>query len=251
MSYQITSQQNERIKRLVRLRDRRHRNSEGVFVVEGSRLFKRAVESGLHPLEVYASTPVEGHETTTVAPEVLDKASYRSKSEGVIAVFEQWSLGLDNIADRSLVLVTEDIEKPGNVGAMLRTAAAAGASGVVAVGEPVDVFNPNALRASTGAIFSVPMAAGSWDEIGSWLTRTQLIATSPEATAAIWDVDMTGPTAIAVGAEDVGLSDRAFELATQTVTIPQADGATDSLNASVAAGIALFEGVRQRSRSPE
>ena len=247
MSFQITSSQNERIKRLVRLRDRKHRDAEGVFTVEGARLFERAVSSGIQPLETYATRAVDGYETTTVSPDVLDKASYRTKSEGLIAVFAQWSLQLSNITDRSLVLVTEDIEKPGNLGAMLRTAAAAGVSGVVAVGVYVDPFNPNALRASTGAVFTVPMAAATWDELEGWLSGTQLIATSPDADTSVWEADMTGPVAIAIGAEDVGLSDRALSLATTSVVIPQAVGSTDSLNASVAAGVVLFEAVRQRT----
>lgn len=249
MSYDITSPSNDRIKWLVRLRDRRHRDAEGVFVVEGERLYRRALSAGLDPLITFVSTPTATvGEPVSVAPEVLDKASYRTRSEGLIGVFPQFEVGLDRIELGSdpLTLVVENIEKPGNLGAMLRTAAAAGADAVVAVGGAVDPFNPNVSRSSTGAVFSVPIAVTTWDQLAPWLEGMKVVATSPDAAASIWDTDLSGPTAVLIGAEDEGLSERALSAASITVSIPQEKGTTDSLNASVAAGIVLFEAVRQR-----
>lgn len=253
MAPDITSPTNERIKWLVRLRERRNRDAEGVFVVEGSRLYDRAIEAGLRPQITFTSTAgyadFDG-EVITVEPAVLDKASYRSRSEGLIAVFPQNEIGLDRIdvQPSPLILIAENIEKPGNLGAMMRTAAAAGADALLAVGRTVDPFNPNAIRASTGASFSMPWAVCMWDEAGLWLTEREieLVAASPEGGVPLWQADLTGPVAIVIGAEDAGLSPEAEAAAGQLVAIPQT-GAVDSLNASVAAALVLFEAVRQRA----
>lgn len=249
VSYDITSPSNDRIKWLVRLRDRRHRDAERVFVVEGRRLYGRAIESGLTPIVTFVSDDFDTTgETISVLPDVIDKASYRSRAEGLIGVFPQFEVDLGRIVLGSdpLVLMVENIEKPGNLGAMLRTAVAAGTDAVVAVGGSVDPFNPNVLRSSTGAIFSMPFAMTSWEQLGPWLEAMKVVATSPDATSSIWETDMSGPTALLIGAEHEGLSEEALSTASVTVTIPQATGTTDSLNASVAAGIVLFEAVRQR-----
>jgi RNA methyltransferase, TrmH family len=251
VSYDITSPSNDRIKWLVRLRERRNRDAEGLFVVEGERLYTRAVESGLTPSITFVSGDVVTvGETVSVAPDVLDKASYRSRSDTMIGVFPQFELSLSRIelGGDPLVLVVENIEKPGNLGAMLRTASVAGADGVVAVGDTVDPFNPNVLRSSTGALFSTPLAMTMWDELEPWLADRGMtvVATAPDATESLFEVDLTRPTAVLIGAEDEGLSKRALEVASVTVSIPQTKGTTDSLNASVAAGIVLFEAVRQR-----
>lgn len=249
MSFDITSPQNERIKWLVRLRDRKHRDAEGVFVAEGERLYSRALAAGLEPATTFVSESSDAvGDVVTVSPDVLDKASYRNRSQGIIGVFPQFETGLDRITQRSLLLAVEGVEKPGNLGAMLRTAAAAGVDGVIAVGPSVDPFNPNVLRSSTGAVFSVPMAVSDWQEFGPWLGDLDVVATSPDASDSIWDVDLAAPSAILIGAEDIGLSQRALSIATRSVRIPQARGETDSLNASVTAGVVLFEAVRQRTR---
>jgi TrmH family RNA methyltransferase len=253
MAPDITSPANERIKWLVRLRERRHRDAEGVFVVEGPRLYHRALDAGLTPAFTFVTETWDGAEgeVITVASDVLDRASYRQTSEGVIAVFPQFATGLSLLAVSAtpLVLVAEDIEKPGNLGAMMRTASAAGADAVVVVGGTVDPFNPNAVRASTGALFSVPLAVTSWDELGPWLSERGIVvlALDPKATTTIWDTDLSGPVAVVIGAEATGLSERATDLAQRRLSIPQADDGVDSLNASVAAAVVMFEAVRQRS----
>jgi len=251
VSYDISSPSNDRIKSLVRLRDRKSRNADGVFIVEGERLYRRALDAGMEPTITYVSGTHETvGPTVTVAPEVLDKASYRHRSEGIIAVFPQFGTELGDLelsVDMPLLLVVEGIEKPGNLGAMLRSSAAAGVNGVVAIGS-VDVFNPNAIRSSTGALFDVPVAVSSWDETGPWLTENgiDVVAASPDGRVALWDSDLKGALAIVIGAEDAGLSEQAAALARELVVIPQADGGVDSLNASVAAAVLLFETVRQR-----
>ncbi|MFV1961179.1 MAG: TrmH family RNA methyltransferase, partial [Acidimicrobiia bacterium] len=172
------------------------------------------------------------------------------QSEGVIAVFEQLPVRLDQIDtnDTPLILAAESIEKPGNLGAMLRTADASGANGFVAVGETADVFNPNAIRASTGALFSVPVAVCSLDDFGPWLREKsiQLVAASPDSPDTLWDTDMTGASALMVGTEDKGLSESARERSDRLVMIPMS-GSSDSLNTSVSLALLAFEAVRQRT----
>ena len=253
MAPDITSLANERIKWLVRLKERRHRDHEDVFVVEGPRLYARALRAGLVPRVTFVPDAgvVTVGETVTVDPAVLDRASYRDRSEGLIAVFPQVATGLERIelATSPLILIAEDIEKPGNLGAMMRTAAAAGADGLITVGSTVDPFNPNTVRSSTGALFDLDLAVSSWDETGPWIEEHGLdvLGASPYGEAPLWSVDLTGPVALVIGAEDTGLSDRATAMATQIVVIPQSEAAVDSLNASVAAAVLLFEAVRQRT----
>lgn len=253
MSYDITSPSNERIKWLVRLRERKHRDSEGVFVVEGERIYGRAIATGLEPVITFVSADVRTvGETVRVAPEALDKASYRSRSQGVIAVFPQLSTALGDIelSSEPLILVAEDIEKPGNLGAMMRTAAAAGADALVTVGRTVDPFNPNAVRSSTGALLTLPLAVSSWGDVEPWLTEhgISVVAGAPEGGVPLWEASLLGSVAIVIGAEDAGLSENATSVADQLVAIPQAEAGVDSLNASVAAAVMLFEAVRQRTR---
>lgn len=249
----IVSPSNDRIKWLIRLRDRRHRDSEGVFVVEGERLYRRALEAGLDPLITFVAADIvleTTGPTLTVSPEVLDKASYRQRSQGVVAVFHQIETGLADleVGEDPLILVAENIEKPGNLGAMLRTAGAAGVDALIAVGEGVDAHNPNVVRASTGALFTLPLAVTGWDELAPWLDRNgiRLVSASPDATETIWETSLTGSLALAVGAEAEGLSERARATADVHVLIPQTMGGVDSLNVSVAAAILLFEARRQR-----
>lgn len=249
----ITSPANDRIKWLTRLRDRRHRDAEGLFVIEGERLYRRALEAGLVPEVTFVADPTvveDVGKVITVDPGVLDRASYRRESQGVIGVFPQLNTNLDRLrlADPPLILIAENVEKPGNLGAMLRTAAAAGADALITVGETLDAHNPNVVRASTGALFNVPLAMSNWDELAPWLEDNdiRLVCAAPDASEPVWEARLIGPLALVVGAEDWGLSDRALALADRTVLIPQDTGIVDSLNVSVAAAILLFEARRQR-----
>jgi TrmH family RNA methyltransferase len=257
VSADITSPANDRIKWLVRLRsDRRRRDAEGVFIVEGERLYRRALEAGLYPALTFVSTDSNVGtvgETLTVSPVALDKASYRQRSQDLIGVFPQIETRLDHLTlpDDPLLLIAEDIEKPGNLGAMLRTAGAAGADALIAVGGNVDVHNPNLVRASTGSLFTTSLAITAWDGLGPWLDDggIDVVAAFPEAGDTLWEADLSGPLALVVGAEDAGLSSTALEIADRSVRIPQETGTVDSLNVSVAAGVLLFEARRQRLTS--
>lgn len=250
--FDITSTSNPRIKRLVGLRDRGPRDEEGVFVVEGPRQLERAIAAGLDPLEVYldGTYPYSGPgQVATVDPETLARASYRSRSQGVLAVLPQFAVDLDPIpiASHPLVLVAEAIEKPGNLGAMLRTSDATRADLFVAVGAGVDPFNPNVVRASQGALFTVPLAVTDLDGLGAWLGEHEIdaVAADPSSRTPYWELDLTGRVAIVVGAEADGLSDGARQLARKTASIPMG-GAGDSLNASVSLALFAYEALRQR-----
>lgn len=252
--YDLSSPSNEKIKRLVNLRERKHRDAEGVFIVEGVRLFSRAIVSGLEPVEVYydpGRVDAGSHAgAVSTSPQALEKASYRSTSEGLIALFKQFDLSLESLQlpDSPLIMIGEGIEKPGNLGAMLRTADAVGAAAFVAVDSRIDPFNPNAVRASTGALFTVPLASARIASVDAWLKRSgvKLVAASPDAETDIWDADLTGPVALLVGSEADGLSAGAIEAADTLVRIPMG-GAVDSLNSSVAFAVLAYETVRQRS----
>lgn len=250
--FDITSAANERIKRLVRLRDRRHRDEEQVFIVEGQRLLDRALAAGLEPYEVYLDGSV-GYsgpgDVVMVEPDALARASYRNRSQGVIAVIPHFPTDLSAITMPSpaLALMAESIEKPGNLGAMLRTADAVGADVMIAIGDGVDPFNPNVVRASIGALFTVPLEVTTLAPLARWLAERGLtvVAASPDAPPLYWDADLSGAVAILVGSEAFGLSDDALGMAAETVRIPMSGG-SDSLNASVSLALLAYEARRQR-----
>jgi TrmH family RNA methyltransferase len=255
----IESTTNSRIKALVRLRKRRERDSTGLFLVEGERELESALRAHevldlyvceelltAHGARVYeqirsdASIPI-----TSVSGPVLAKISLRGNPSGFVAVLRQWDAPLSAIpADDALVLVVESIEKPGNLGGMIRSANAAGASVVVA-DATTDLFNSNVIRASMGTLFTTPVAVASTTETLAWLEENDItvFATTPAAVTAHSDVDLTRPCALVVGSESTGLTD--VWLGRERILIPMA-GTVDSLNASVSAGIVLFEAVRQR-----
>lgn len=177
-----------------------------------------------------------------VSARVLRHMSYRAEPEGVLAVVEAPERELP--ANATLVLVAVGVEKPGNLGAMARSADAAGADALLVADGVFDPWNPNAIRASTGAVFTLPILPTTRDEAQALpLRRVAAVVGAPQLYT---DVDLRSPTALLVGAEDEGLSDEWREAADLTVSIPMAGRATDSLNASVAAAILLFETVRQR-----
>ncbi len=251
----ITSAANPRIKALVGLRDRGARDSQGLFVVEGPRLLDRAVDAGHRPVEVFYDPnrfdPGRLSESALIAcsSEVLSRASYRASDEGVIAVFRQFDLGLSGLSLEAvpMVLVAEGIEKPGNLGAILRTADAVGADAVIVVDPEIDPFNPNVVRSSTGALFTVPIAVAGFDDVVEWLRGAgiRLIGADPTTDRDLWSVDLRVPCALLIGSEHGGLTDRAREAVDVLVSIPMR-GATDSLNASVTMALLAYEALRQR-----
>ena len=275
--HEITSVQNPRAKAAAKLLDHRGRRKAGLFIAEGRRAVDRAHAAGLVFREVWVCPSMLSpdaeqakYEVQALArrhadawlgqasPAVFRKLAYVRDPEGVLAVCEPpaWDAGLLSQVDESTMdLVAVGTEKPGNLGAMVRTADAAGCRAVVAAGTPVDVVNPNAVRSSTGAVFTVPTLSLTEEQVIETFRGSghRVIAAYPEADDAISHsaVDYTGPIAIAVGPEDRGLGPAWRDLARSTggcvVRIPMRGRAADSLNASVAAAVLLYEADRQRA----
>jgi len=263
---EIVSPTNPRIKAVVRLRDRAERDTTGRFVIEGYRELARATAAGVR-IETLLVCPdlylgdnepdladrirAAGAEVLDVSEAAFRKASYRDRPEGLLAVAERFATDLDRIplTGAPLLLVAEGIEKPGNLGTMLRTADAAGATGVIVADPTTDPFNPNVVRASLGTLFTVPLAVSSSAAVIAHLRASgvRLLAATPAGAIAHFAADMTGPVALVIGSEQYGLTPLWLDAADQAVVIPM-PGSVDSLNAAMAAGILLFEAVRQRAR---
>jgi TrmH family RNA methyltransferase len=259
----ITSPQNERVKDLVRLRDRRHRDRSGTFPVEGARETARALDAGVELREAYVCPGLLQRDARAVVGRLEDaglpivelaepafrKASYREAPDGILVVASAWSHRLEDLelADEPLLLVIDGLEKPGNVGALLRTADAAGATAVFLTGAGTDVFNPNVIRASMGSVFARPVVPAAVPDLAAWLAARSIrvLATSPGAERAFWDADLRGPTAIVVGSEHRGLEADWLSAADLRVRIPMR-GMADSLNVATAGALLLYEALRQR-----
>ncbi len=265
MAEPIKSLQNTRIKGLVRLRNRRERDQTERFLIEGYRELRRAVDHrvaietlfvcedlflGSNEPRLIDDARALGAEVVDVGTDAFAKVSYRDRPEGMIAVARQFETGLASLppADDPLYLVVESIEKPGNLGTMLRTADAAGVTGVIVTDPTTDPFNPNVVRASLGCLFTVPLAVASTGDALAWLAKSHVrtVATTPDTPTLLWEADLSGPVAIVVGSEQYGLSSEWLDGADERVRIPMG-GEADSLNAAMAAGVALFEAVRQRT----
>ncbi|HEX2367641.1 MAG TPA: TrmH family RNA methyltransferase [Acidimicrobiia bacterium] len=259
----ITSLRNPAVQHLVRLRERRHRDRSGTFLVEGVLEVDRALQAGAaveqlvigvgqlgsedRPLSVSEALG-QGVPLLELGDAAFRKVSYRQNSDGLLAVVRRFPTGPERLVPPApaLLLVAESIEKPGNLGAMLRAADAAGAGGVAVADPTTDVFNPNVVRASRGALFTVPLAVGDSKAVRDRLADLEIapVALDPAADKLLWEIDLTGPVALVVGSEHAGLS--AVWGDSQSARLPMA-GTVDSLNAATTAGIALFEAVRQRS----
>lgn len=268
----ISSLQNARVKQVVKLRTRRHRDAERLTAVEGVREIRQALDRGMVPIEAFycpqIADPAEtadslrrleqlaaGGDTTLleVTPDVYAKIAYRGDSGGLLLIVAYWPCRLDDLPQPTapFFAVVENVEKPGNFGALLRTADAAGVDGVIACTRAgsagTDIFNPNVIRASLGAVFTVPVAVATTDETISWLNRrgVQIVAATPIATTRYTAVDMRGGTAVVVGSEADGLTSPWLKAAHRQVVIPM-QGSVDSLNLSVSIALLLYEVVRQR-----
>ncbi len=246
----IQSPANDRIKRLVRLRDRRARDREQVFVAEGEAL-NRALQAGLAPREIYGpvdTTLAEARAIYRASGPALQKASYRSDPRAVIGVFEQENVTLDQIelGTKPFVIIADELEKPGNVGAILRTAAALGVD-LVIVPRAFDLYNPNVLRSSLGALFLVPIAKADLTDALPWLEARDVstVVAHPEGGSHPWEVNLTNGVALIIGGEHSGLSEQARSGADHVISVPMTRG-VDSLNASVTAAVLVYEVLRQR-----
>jgi len=260
----LTSLANPRIKAALGLRERRDRDRTGRTLVDGAREVRRAIDAGAVVEEAFICEPLLGgadarvaldrlrrHPTTieSVSETVFARLAFGDRAEGIVAVVRIPSLDLARLVlpAEPLVIVIEGVEKPGNVGAILRSVDGAGADALVAADARTDLFNPNAIRASAGTIFGVPLAAASTIEVQAWLREQglRIVTARVDAERVYTDADLTGPLAIALGAEAEGLSTAWAGPGFEAVRLPML-GVADSLNISVSSAILLYEARRQR-----
>lgn len=258
----ITSTQNQKVKDLIKLRDSKGRREQNRFSVEGAREIARALDSGFKPTELWFSRDVLSQQSRSiinspremdlieVSQNVFSKLAVREDKDGIIAVFDLQRRRIEDFSvegDKALLLVIQGLEKPGNFGAMLRTADGLGVTAVVVLDSTSDIWNPLAIRSSLGTIFSMPVYESSSEEFFKF-TKSQGFTTyaarlDPHAKS-IFSTKFQPKAAILMGAEDKGLTDFWGEHADISVMIPMC-GIADSLNVSVAASLILFEAKRQ------
>ena len=266
MLQSITSAQNPKIKDFLALQEKsRLRREKGRFVVEGRRELLHCLEAGFSPRTIFVCEEIlgvgemeavlgaagEGCTVFSVSANVYDRMAYRSGTEGVTAIMQARNLRLEELRFRNeepLIVVVEAVEKPGNLGAILRSADAAGADAVIVCDPLTDLYNPNLIRASIGAVFSVPVVAASSAETIEWLRSRGVTIYTAQLQDSSWyyDCDMKKATAIVMGTEATGLTGIWREAANRHIRIPML-GKLDSLNVSVSAAVLLFEAVRQRN----
>ena len=262
---EITSPANARVKDVVRLRQRSHRDEHAQMLIEGYREISRALDNG-HPLQefFYCETHFQGVNNIALLerareagaklikcfPSAFDKMAYRDRPDGLLALAPPVHYTLDQIPVREcpFIVVAEAIEKPGNLGTILRSADAAGVDAVIVCDRCTDINNPNVVRASVGTLFSMPVVETTTEAALAWLRehRIQTVAATPHTETMYSDADLKKPTAIVVGTEQYGLSTQWMEQADVNVRIPML-GQADSLNVASATTILLYEVVRQRS----
>lgn len=257
MNRQINSSANPKVKWLKSLHKNSTRKEEGVFVVEGVKEIAAALDGGYEPHSFFICPELYGENIPeaiasnffSLSKDVFEKVSYRSGSDGMLAVFvaKQKSLDQLNFADNPFFIIVEAVEKPGNLGAIVRTADGVGADGVIICSEKTDLFNPNVIRSSVGTIFSKQVISASNEAVYDFLQNHEITpfgAIIAEDSQAYFQADFTRPTAIILGTEHDGLSDFWQQRATPLV-IPML-GSNDSLNVSAATAIMSYEVLRQR-----
>lgn len=264
MTVTISSLQNPRVKAAVRLRERRHRVASGEMLVEGYHELALACAAGVRPLELFlapellqpgeAGLLAELHQAGVpiieVTPTIMAKLAYREHPDAWLAVaaIPTRTLADLTLGPQPLLVIAEAVEKPGNLGAILRSADAAGADAVIVCDSATDLYNPNVVRASKGTLFQLPVVAASSADTFAWLAERHvtIVAATPAATTSYWQADLQQGVAIAVGTEKEGLSQRWLERAEVKVAIPMC-GRANSLNVAQAATLLLYEALRQRA----
>lgn len=261
----ITSLQNPRIKNTIKLRDRRHREKQRRILIDGLRELERAIDAGVSLVEAFVYLPAcetpdaqrilaklaqRGVEVVEVNAPVFEKLAFGQRVEGILGVAQTPRAALDEVKlpANPLIAVLEGVEKPGNVGAVSRTADGAGLSALVVAGPRTDLYNPNAIRASLGALFTLPVAAASVEDTLAWLRRQNLaiLAARVDGSVPYTEVDYRRPTAIVLGSEAEGLTDAWSGPEIQAIRLPML-GVADSLNVSATAAVLFYEALRQRS----
>jgi TrmH family RNA methyltransferase len=262
----LTSTANSRVKAVAKLRDRRERERTGLTIVDGAREVRRALEAGAAVDEAFVCTPLlQGEDARaaldalearslpvrTTTETVFEKLAFGDRAEGILAVVRVPSTSLTDLSLPAdpLVVVLEAVEKPGNLGAALRSVDGAGADALIVASGRTDPFNPNVIRASAGTVFSVPLATAEADEVIAWLRERgiRIVAAQVGAPVAYTDADLRGPLAIALGSEADGLTAAWGGGDIAAVSVPM-HGSADSLNVSVTAAVLLYEARRQRGR---
>jgi TrmH family RNA methyltransferase len=260
----ITSTANPKIRAAARLRRRTERDRTGLMLIEGAREILAALRGGITVGELFVCerfadggderkllSELDGSPVvlTPVGSKAFNKIAYRESTGGVIAVATRQDRPLDLLPedDMPLLLVVDGVEKPGNLGAVFRSADGAGVTGIIVSDPEVELSNPNVIRASIGTVFEVPSAVAAAGDVIRWLKERgiSIITTSPQGNRPYTDVDMTGATAIVLGSEDTGVSDDWLDASDLVVRIPM-HGSADSLNVSAAATIMIYEAARQR-----
>lgn len=260
----ITSRQNARVKLTAKLRHRRQRDRQGRFLIDGCREIGRALDAAVEPLEAFICPPLcnttaamrlvdrleqTTAEVATVTPEVYEKLCFGDRRDGmvVVAASPQRTLAAFRLPEHPLVVVIQGVEKPGNVGAVIRSADGAGVDGVMVADPRTDLWNPNAIRASLGAIFSVNLCVADSSAICSWLIGEgiPIVAARPDATLPYDRYDFRPGAAIALGSEAAGLTDQWRGDQITPISLPMR-GIADSLNVSASAAVLLYEAARQR-----
>lgn len=266
----ITSAQNQKIRTLLELQEKsKVRRKEGLFVVEGRRELLHCIEAGYEPFTLFICRDILSDrdldeilgaieenfcgmmcQIIEIPQHLYDKVAYRGGTEGVIAEMRCKSLSLESLKlkESPLVVILESVEKPGNLGAVLRSADASGVDAVIVCDPLTDMYNPNLIRSSIGAIFTVPVATATSEETIAWLKAEGIKIYTAQLQDSEWyyDTDMKGGTAIVMGTEATGLTDVWRKAADAHIKIPML-GRLDSLNVSVSAAILMFEAVRQRN----
>lgn len=264
----ITSPQNPRVKQVLRLRDKRERDESHLFLIEGYRELLRASEVnweidylivcrelflGSNEESLIHCIAQQGAKVLSMSQPIFSKISYRDRPDGLLAIARQKHLTLEDLSLRKckskypFYIVAESIEKPGNLGTMLRSSDAVGLDGFILCDPRTDIYNPNVVRASIGTLFSVPVVYADGPKAIDWLKSNQiaLLASTPSAKVDFTEADMNRPLAIAVGTEQLGLSELWMKEAQLQVSIPMR-GVADSLNVATATTLLLYEALRQR-----
>jgi TrmH family RNA methyltransferase len=266
----IESPSNPRVRAAAALRERGDRESSGRTLVDGARESRRALEAGAHVVTAFTCLDLlggvdgpaavelaraRGAEVIELSPRAFEKLAYGDRTDGIVLVVDApptglASLEIGRLGHPPLVVVTEGLEKPGNLGAILRSADGAGADALIAIGG-TDLFNPNVIRASVGTIFSVPIAAATAEATRAWLRDhgLRVVTARVDAERPHTEADLTGPIALVLGSEAAGLSDAWLGPDVEPVRLPML-GIADSLNVSVAAAVLLYEARRQRDSGP-
>jgi RNA methyltransferase, TrmH family len=260
----ISSHKNPKIKTILDLQKSSERKTRNLFVVEGLREIKLALEAGHKLHSIYICIDIIGNgryeklkelsgesiEEFRISRSVFEKIAYRENSDGVIALVANKIINLERLqlSENPLIIILEAIEKPGNIGAILRTADAANVDAVIICNPKTDIYNPNVIRSSVGCVFTNQVVASTTEEAIEWLKskKIQMFATSLNTDLFYYKVDFKNPCALIMGAEDTGLSDKWYNADTTPIKIPM-NGKIDSLNVSNATAIVVFEAIRQRN----